>query len=74
MTPEGRTPFIHKSLTRRLGLVLGIVLILLAAVAGGFLGAALGRWVAVVWDLAVIALVILVMRQRAIMRDKRLHS
>lgn len=61
----------RKLLTRPLGLSLGFVLILLAAVGGWRLGLALGLWAAVLWDLAVMALVFLAIRERAVTRNER---
>jgi len=68
------TDYLQNLFPRPLGLVFSFIAILLAVLAGGFLGAAFGLWAAVAWDLAVIALTVFALRQRAMAQSKCRHQ
>lgn len=57
-------------MTRFLKLILVYVGLLVTAVVGGFLGAELGIWVAVVWNVVVIGSLLTWSFRRAIAREK----
>lgn len=60
----------QRVIKRPLRLVLGFLVLILAVILGGVLGAAFGIWAAALWDAAVIVGGIFAIRQWALMRTK----